>query len=147
MVRLIEVNELEDIDELLDSIHDRFYQPSKIDHDSGGCCLNIPITVVDETPVLKKRGFLKSKWSFNVYKAILIVNDVINYSVNDDAEIDEADINTIEYENNVIVIKGSIPVSLTIKVSSLCMRLEVSDEPFQKEERATYRFLGLESSN
>lgn len=148
MDRLIEVKKREDISLLLDYVHDRSYKLSEIKYNASVHCLDIGITVVDnESFELKKQGILRNKWNGNIYRAVLAVMNVLDYSINDNAEIDGADICTIEYDKGVVEIIGSLPVTLKIQVSSLYLRLMISDKPFGTEQRTTYRFLGLESPN
>jgi hypothetical protein len=131
--RLIEVRNPRDMDQLLGHVHGRVYEISKVVHREADRCLDIPTTVVDHETRVKKRGLILTRWVPRVHKATLTVANVIDYTVDDRADIDGGDINTIEYQDGAVVIRGAFPVTWTIKVSSLYLRLDIANKPLEPD--------------
>lgn len=113
---------------LLDHVHGRVYEISKVVHREADRCLDFPTTVVDPGSRVRKRGLFLSRWVPRVHRASLTVANVIDYSVDDRADIDGGDISTIDYEGGAVVIRGVFRVTWTITVSSLYLRLDIADE-------------------
>jgi hypothetical protein len=87
---------------ILDCVHDQSYELDRLQFDQSRHELRIPI-----------------QQSRSKNAGTLVVRNVSAFSVRDEALIGEGDINTITYETSTVVIKGAIPVDVTIEVSSL----------------------------
>lgn len=59
---------------------------------------------------------------------LLIIRNAKGFSIRDDAEINEGDIDTIEYRSPFVVLRGAIPVDLTVGVLSLNIELVLPDD-------------------
>ena len=100
----------EDFGAILDYVHDRSFELHRLQLDLDRQELRIPIQ-------LDRIGL----------EGLLVIGNAHAFSVRDDAQIGEGDINTIEYEHSLVTIKGAIPVDLKIEVSSLNIELELPD--------------------
>lgn len=121
----INVEDIDDIDSLLDYLHDRFYDLRKIK--CKGEVVTIPTSTVSNEPVKSEKGLFKRK-KYIVNEAFLHIYNVINYEVVDEANIGEGDFQSIAYDKYRIVINGSVPVKLIADVKSLHMTLEITDK-------------------
>jgi hypothetical protein len=74
----------------------------RLDFDQSNQVLKIPIR-------LNRKGL----------EGELTVRNVHRFKIRDEAAIGEGDINTIEYGDGVVVIRGAIPVDLKIEVAAL----------------------------
>jgi hypothetical protein len=95
---------------ILDYVHDRSYDLHRLVLDRTRNELSIPIQ-------LGQAGF----------EGLLIVKNARTLSVRDGANIEEGDINTIQYVPPFVIIKGALPVDLTIEVSGLSIELRLPD--------------------
>lgn len=129
------VEKKEDIDNLLDFLHDRplSLEDMKFDEDTKELSFFVPV-VIDEIVDLKK-VLMFSTWKNPVCKSRFYICNVDSYKIVDDAEIGCAVVNTINYQNDSVEVKCSIPVRISAKVSSLCLRLLVSDEILETVSR------------
>lgn len=101
----------EDFGAILDYVHDRSYELNRLQFDQDRQELRIPIR-------LGRKGL----------EGLLIIRNANAFSVRDDAQIEEGDINTIEYEHAFVIIKGAIPVDLTVEVSTLNIELVLPND-------------------
>ncbi|MEZ5616463.1 MAG: hypothetical protein R3E35_14760 [Rhodocyclaceae bacterium] len=109
-MKIVRASSPEDFGAILDYIHDRSYELNRLQFDRDRQELRIPIQ-------LGRKGL----------EGLLVIRNANAFSVRDDAQIDEGDINTIEYEHALVVIKGAIPVDLTVAVSVLDIELVLPD--------------------
>jgi hypothetical protein len=105
----------EDFAAMLDYVHDRSYDLHRLELDQERNELRIPIQFDQKKGEKRLEG-------------LLIVKNADAFSVHDDAEIEEGDINTIEYASPFVIIKGAIPVDLRIEVSTLNIELLLPDD-------------------
>jgi hypothetical protein len=96
---------------ILDCVHDQPYELNHLKFDQSRNELKIPI-----------------QQSRSRRAATLIVRNVTAFSVRDEALIGEGDINTITYTAPVVLMKGAMPVDLTIEVSSLEIEFKETNE-------------------
>jgi hypothetical protein len=117
----------EELSAILDYVHDRNYDLSKIEHNARDRSLTIPIALRSI-----KKGERKSWFSFRARETItqgkLIIKRALGFKVTDNAKIGEGDINTIGYQGNKVVIKGSFPVDVTIDVEGFEVELVLPDD-------------------
>ena len=91
--------------ELLGLVHDRWFSIDDVIFRKELGTLVIP---------LRNR---KSKEAGTVHE--LVINGVRNYSVIDQAEVGEYDINTVKYTPPRIQVEGNIPITITAEVDRL----------------------------
>ena len=109
-MKILRASSPENFGAILDYIHDRSYELNRLRFDQDRQELRIPIQ-------LGRKGLEGS----------LVIRNATAYSVRDDAQIDEGDINTIEYAHAFVIIKGAMPVDLTIAVSALNIEWELPE--------------------
>ena len=102
----ITASKASDLSEILDFVHDRAYELDRIAFDRDARELRIPIKLNDEGLV-----------------CTLIIRAAQDYSVVDKAEIGEGDINTIVFSEGKVLIKGAIPVDITVRVDQFDVEL------------------------
>lgn len=110
-MKIVRASSPEDFGAILDYVHDRSYELNLLRLDQDRQELSIPIQLGPEES-----------------EGLLIIRSVSDFSVRDDAQIEEGDINTIEYEPPFVIIKGAIPVDLMIRVSTLDIELVLPDD-------------------
>jgi hypothetical protein len=107
-MKILRATRPEDFGAILEYIHDRTYGLDQLSYAADQAQLCIPIA-------LNRNGL----------NANLIVRNATSFNVRDEALIEEGDINVIEYKNGTVIIRGAIPVDVTIKVSDLDIELHV----------------------
>lgn len=70
----------------------------------------------------------------------MIIRNVKDYKLKDDASIGEGNINTIAVENSMITVKCSVPVVLTIAISELDIELEMSEKVVKTKSEFAFGF-------
>lgn len=100
-----------ELGQIIDYVHDRSYDLDCVEFDRQNQKLRIPIR-------LNKKGL----------EGILFVLKVTDYKISDEAEIGEGDINTIEYKDGQVLIRGAIPVNINIEVDDLRLELMLPDD-------------------
>ena len=127
----ITIRSVEELVRLVDILHDRDYDLENLTYNAATGHVTISTSVVDEEPCDDKSSFFWKR-KYSVRKAVLDISNVLEFVVADRAEIGIGDFNTISVEGDAIVIKGSLPVTLTAKVSSLLVTLEITDQELRK---------------
>ncbi|MEW6600530.1 MAG: hypothetical protein AB1499_06130 [Nitrospirota bacterium] len=117
-----------EISAILDRIHDRFFVVEDIVFDPESRCLRIPLSVIDDKGNLSRKIFFLKKLTHDILAAELIIKNVIDYKIEDISQTGKGDINTIVLDEDNLVIKCGLPVTVTIKVSELLLELIVSDK-------------------
>lgn len=123
---VVRASSLADLGAILDYVHDRTYDLSRIDLNARERSLTIPIK-------LRSIRKPKSRWFLfdgpeEVTTGNLIVRKALSYRVADDAKIGEGDINTIEFRGDKVIVNGNLPVNLTIDVEGLEIELALPDD-------------------
>ncbi|MCI0660596.1 MAG: hypothetical protein L0220_05930 [Acidobacteria bacterium] len=137
-MRNITVTDAKKIGTILDFVHDRTFELSKVRLDEKSRALSIPLTVIsDETKDMKKVLFVKT-WKNPVVEATLLIKNAINFSVKDEAQIDQGIINTIAQEGNDVLIKCSVPVEIRVEVTKLELELVLSDTVTSQKNRFAF---------
>ncbi len=137
-MRSIKVTDAKNIGMILDYVHDRTFEPSKVRLDEKSRMLLIPLTVIsDEARNLKKVWFVKT-WENPIVEATLLIKNATNYSVEDEAQIDQGIINTIIQQGDKVLIKCSVPVEISVKVGELELELVLSDTVASKKSRFAF---------
>jgi hypothetical protein len=106
--------------DVLDFLHDRFYEPGKIVYDPAAREVRIETTVLAD-------GRQKSG-KHPVVKATLRVIGAKAYEVIDNAHVGEADFGSFSFEDGQVVITGSLPVKVLVRADSFHLRLDVTDD-------------------
>lgn len=117
----------QDIGKILDFIHDRVFTLSKMQFDQDAQTLSIPLTVISDESRDQKRFLFVRTWKNPVVESTLRIKHVRDYSVKDEAQIDQGVINTITKEESCVVIKCSVPVEIRAEVTTLEIELVLSD--------------------
>jgi hypothetical protein len=110
-MKLLRATSAKDLALILDSVHDRTYDISRIDFDQAGGVLRIPIAL-----------------GSHECEGTLLVKSASSFEVKDGARIGEGDINTIRYSGNRIEIKGALPVDITVTAEKLDIELFLPDD-------------------
>lgn len=124
----IVVEEIGSIGRILDFLHDRplSLEDMVFNEESKELCFSVP--VVTDDVVDKKKYLILSTWKHTVRASKFCLFNVESYKIQDDAQIGNAVVNTIDYKDGCVVINCCVPVTITVKVSSLNLKLTVSDE-------------------
>lgn len=99
------------ISELLDSIHDWFFDLDELLSQNG------------RTRVLDLREHTRVDSSFGNNRQLLIVGQVVEVNVEDWNKVGYYDINTIQYRENVLTILTGIPLNVSFIVHGLDLKL------------------------
>jgi hypothetical protein len=126
-VRTIRATDAKQIGAILDFVHDRSFEPSKIRFDEKSKVLSIALTVISDEVKEARKFFVLKTWKHPVVEATLLIKNVISYSVKDDAKIDEGIVNTIALTKDEVVIECSVPVTVRATVSQSEIVLSLSD--------------------
>ena len=121
------VQEKQEIGQLLDFLHDRPLSLDKFEYNQERkkLCFSVPIVTED---IVKKRKYLfVSVWENPVCEAQFCIYNVEKYEIVDNAEVGEAVVDAITYRDGLLMISCCIPVDISIAVSSLLLKLKVSD--------------------
>jgi hypothetical protein len=128
----------QEIGEILDYVHDRTFELSKMQLDKRAGTLSIPLTVIsDEMRDLKKVLFVKT-WKNPVVEATLLVKNATDFSLKDEAQIDQGIINTITHDGDQVLIKCSVPVEIRVAVTRLELELALSDTVTAQKSRFAF---------
>ena len=129
---------MRDIGKVLDFVHDRVFTLSKVQFDKGAQTLSIPLTVISDEPRDLKRFLFVKTWKNPIIESTLLIKNVRDYSVKDEAEINQGDINTITKEDDCLVIKCGLPVEIRIEVTTMEIELMVSDTITSQKTRFAF---------
>ena len=137
-MKSITVTDAKKIGTILDYVHDRTFELSMVRFDEKSRTLLIPLTVIsDETKDMKKVLFVRT-WKNPVVEATLLIKNATNYSVKDEAQIDQGIINTIVQEGSHVLIKCSVPVEIRAEVTRLELELVLSDTVTSQKSRFAF---------
>ena len=134
----IKITSINDIAKILDYVHDRIFQLSDIAFNKEQGTLSIPITIVTDASTDEKRYLFVKTWKNSVVESKLVIRHITDYTLKDDAQIGEANINTITGENGSVVIVCSVPVEIRVAVTDLEIELQISNNVIQKKSRFSF---------
>lgn len=137
-MRRIAATNVQDIGKILDLVHDRIFTLSKVQFDKGTRMLSIPLTVISDEPRDLKRFLFVKTWKNPVVESTLLIKNARDYSIKDEAQIDQGVINTITKEGNHVVIKCSVPVEIRVEVTTMEIELVVSDTIASQKTRFAF---------
>ncbi len=137
-MKKIVITNIQEVGKILDYVHDRRFQLSHIKMDKEKATLSIPLTVVSNGPIDQKNFLFLKTWKNSVVESELIIKNVIDYIINDEAQIGEADINIITKENDNILIKCGLPVEIKVEVAAIEIELLMSDKVVDKIFRFSF---------
>lgn len=133
-MKIIKVSDIEDIVEIVDYVHDRWFDLPDILFDKNNGILSIPLTVRDMKVLdLRRRFLFIYTWYSQIVEAKLIIRNVVNYELKDEAQIGQAEINVITKEGQNIVIDCSPFAMIEAKVSDVDVELILSDNVVEKK--------------
>lgn len=127
-MRMLKASDMYDVGQILNYVHDRHFQLSDIHFDRTNGLLSIPITVETGTIQDVRKYLFFSMWKSTVVKAELVIRNVVDFTLKDDAQVGRGVINTIEIEDGSVVITCALPVELKVSVSRADIELVLSDE-------------------
>lgn len=114
------------LSEILDYVHDRNYELSKVEHNARDQTLTIPVTL------RSTKGERKSWFLFGgretTTQGKLIIKKALGFKVVDNARIGQGDINTIKQGENKVIVTGGIPVNLVVDVEGFDVELVLPDD-------------------
>ncbi len=138
-MKSIKISAVREIGRILDYVHDRSFELSDVKYDNSTSILSIPLTVIIELVIDHKVFFLFHTWNNPIVKADLVVRNVTEYEIIDNAEIGVGNINTITLEDHVVRIISSVPVQIEAEISELCIELKLSSTTVGKVSRFSFR--------
>ena len=128
-----------EIGTILDYVHDRVFRLSEVQFDKESSTLSIPLTVIsDEVTDQKKFWLFINTWKIPVVEATLLIKNARDYSVKDEAQINQGDVNTITKKDDHVVIKCGLPVEIQVKVTALEIELAMSDTITSQKTRFAF---------
>jgi hypothetical protein len=112
---------------ILDYVHDRNYELSKVEHNARDKTLTIPVMLRSTKKSERKSWFLFGRRE-TATQGMLVVKKALGFKVVDNARIGQGDINTIELDGNKVIVKGGIPVNLLVDVEGFDIELVLPDD-------------------
>jgi len=126
-MNLIQVGNKNELNKILDFVHDRIFDLSDITFDKAEGVVTIPLTVILDEKVDQKKSFMMKRWKYPVVVSNLIVKNVVSIDVDDKDKIGQGCINNFTCTDSEVVINNSVPVIIRMSVSSFEMILEITD--------------------
>ena len=134
------VNEIKEIEKIVEHVHDRFFWLEKVLFQEADKILKIPTSVLSDETIVKKRWIL-SKRKVEIIYAELLIHNVHDYKIVDDAGIGVGDIDQIFLKNELILcIKCGLPIYIDINISGIFLELNISDQVLESVEYVIYPF-------
>ena len=134
------VDALDGISDVVDIVHDCWFDIEKLNFDSDASVLSIPFEkeVIDETGALKAFLFLKKK-QIRIVQYVLKILKVQEYTITDDAKIGRYDFNEIKFNKdlNQLVITSGFPMAITLTVRALDVEVVCTNEVLGNKETLT----------
>ena len=124
----IRIKDMEEIERILEYVHDQYFDMDEIKHDKLSGTISIPIPTISREWKVVKRILFINTWESPNFQSVLVFHNVADLEISDRAEIGGADINIIFQENDWLIIMCCIPVEITMKVESIDIELIISDE-------------------
>jgi len=142
MQRIVAKN-VQEIGTILDYVHDRVFRLSEVRLDKESSTLSIPLTVISDEVTDQKKFFLFVKtWKNPVVESMLLIKNACGYSVKDEAQINQGDVNIITKDDDYVVIKCGLPVEIRVKVTALEIELTMSDTITSQKTRFAFGYHG-----
>jgi hypothetical protein len=114
----------EELGSILDYVHDRAFDLSRIELNARDRSLTIPIKLRSNRSK-KRLSWFSLGGREETTTGTMVIRKALGYRILDDAGIGEGDINTIELRGNKIFVTGSIPVQLVVDVEGLEIELSL----------------------
>jgi len=132
------VNDITDIEKIVEHVHDRFFWLDKISFTEADKTFRIPTSILSEETIVKKR-FVFSKRKVDILPAELLVRNVRDYKLADEAGIGVGDVNRIFLKDETtLCIQCGLPIYIDLHVSGISLELNVSDHVLESVEYITY---------
>ena len=125
-MKVLKASSPEELPAILDYVHDRNYDLSKVEHNAREQTVTIAIALRST-----KKGERKFWFPFGGETSTqgkLVVRKALGFKLIDKARIGQGDINTIGLEGSQIIIKGGIPVEVLIEVEGFQVELLLPDD-------------------
>ncbi len=134
----IVVHEIKNIEIIVEYLHDRFFWLDKISYSDADKTFRIPTSILGNETIIKKR-FILSRRKIDILPAELLVRNVRDYKLVDEAGIGVGDINRIFLKDEAtLCIKCGLPVFIDIHVSDISLELNTSDQVLESVEYIIY---------
>ena len=127
MKRLAAENE-GDLRQILDLVHDRRFSIEELLFEPDRRRLMVPLSVIDsEKQDVHRRHLILESWYHRILYAQLIVNEVVSFSLRDEAGVGGAAINRFVVREGHLVIECDLPVVFELEIKRLSVELLLSD--------------------
>ncbi len=132
------IREINYIETIVEHVHDRFFWLNKISFSEADKTFRIPTSILSNETIVKKR-FILSKRKVDILPAELLVRNVRDYKLVDEAGTGVGDIDRIFLKDETtLCIKCGLPVYIDLHVSGISLELNVSDQVLESVEYITY---------
>jgi len=133
-MHIISVHDNNDFADILDYIHDREFNLSDIVFDSQKSILIIPTTVREYKTIRKgNSSLLFKKYIVPVFKATLIIMNVVNYNIFDSEHIETYAFNILRFKDDILTINAVPCLKISVEIQGLNIELRIDDERVLKE--------------
>lgn len=133
----ISILNFNEIGKILDCIHDKWFNIEDIIFNPQLSSLEIKFDRenIEAKKIVKQLLFFR-KWRLPVIKSKLIINNVLNYKIEDKAYIGGSDFNEIKYKENEgkIIITCGVPFEIQIDVKEFRIELEDTSNIIKEKE-------------
>ena len=133
----ITISDFREIEEILDCIHDRWFNKEDIFFNPQLSYLEIRFQKenLSSKKLVKRILFLK-KYKVQIVESKLRINSVVNYKIEDKANIGGSDFNEIKYdkEKNRVIITCGVPFEIQIDVENFRIELEDTGNILKEKE-------------
>lgn len=126
-MKTLRASHRQELSRILDYVHDRKYDLSKLDHNARERTLSIPIAL-RSTEKIKRESWFSLRRKEKTTTGHLIVRNALGFKVTDNAKIGAGDINTIAQQGGRVVISGSVPVEVSVDVERFEVELLLPDD-------------------
>ncbi len=140
-MKKISITDIERIGEILDYVHDRYFDLDTIQFNQDKQTFLIPLSVeLGEKRIRQEiKFFIFQMWGSPVVKTELVFKNVTAFTMKDEAEIGEADINIIYQKDNQLIIECGIPVTIKLDVTACEIDCIISDTVIDEERSFEFR--------
>jgi len=126
-MRVLSASRPDELSPILDYVHDRNYELSRVEHNARDQTLTIPVELRSTKKGERKSWlFFRNRETTTLGK--LVIKKAVGFKVVDKARIGQGDINTVKQEGNQIIVAGGIPVTLIVDVAGFDIELAVPDD-------------------
>ena len=139
-VRVISIKDCSEIDVINDAIHDCWFDVANIsvDHETSVFKLIYEKEMEEQAEVIKD-FYLMRKVKVPVIECYLLINNVKEYKMQDSENVGRYDLTYIDCNESLgeIAIVTGVPISITLKVSSTSICVEMTDKVIEHKTKFT----------